>query len=79
VVGVPDAIEGESVWAFVLLEDGTEMTVREVLDHCRQELELYKIPSRVQFPVELPRSATGKPKKFKLREMALDHTKGEQP
>jgi acyl-CoA synthetase (AMP-forming)/AMP-acid ligase II len=72
VVGVPDALEGESVWAFVLLEEGAEMTVREVLDHCRLELEPYRIPSQVRFLDAFPRSATGKPQKFKLRERALN-------
>lgn len=75
VAGVPSAVEGESVWAFVLLEDGVEMTVREVLDYCRLELELYKIPSRVRFLDEFPRSATGKPQKFRLREMASSDAK----
>jgi len=78
VVGVPSALEGESVWAFVLLEDGAEMTPRQVLDYCRLELELAKIPSHVRFLDEFPRSATGKPQKFKLREMALRDTKGEE-
>ena len=71
VVGVPSAVEGESVWAFVLLKDGAEMTAREVLDYCRQELEPYKIPSQVRFMDEFPRSEAGKPQKFKLRETAL--------
>jgi len=48
-----------------------EMTAREVLDYCRQELEPYKIPSHVQFVDEFPRSTTGKPQKFRLRETAL--------
>jgi fatty-acyl-CoA synthase len=79
VVGVPSAVEGESVWAFVILEEGVEMTAREVLDYCRQELEPYKIPSRVQFVDEFPRSATGKPQKFKLREVALRDLKEGRP
>jgi fatty-acyl-CoA synthase len=79
VVGVPSAVEGESVWAFVILEGGVEMTTREVLDYCRLELEPYKIPSRVQFVDEFPRSATGKPQKFRLREMALRNMKEGRP
>jgi fatty-acyl-CoA synthase len=79
VVGVPSPVEGESVWAFVILEQGVEMTAREVLDHCRLELEPYKIPSRVRFVDEFPRSAAGKPQKFKLREMALRTEKKGRP
>ena len=71
VVGVPSNVGGESVWAFVLLEDGAEMTAQEVRDYCREALEAYKIPSRVCFVSDFPHSETGKPQKFKLREMAL--------
>jgi fatty-acyl-CoA synthase len=46
------------------------MTSQEVLDYCRAELEPYKIPSRVQFVADFPRSTSGKPQKFRLREMA---------
>lgn len=71
VVGVPSAVGEEQAWAFVLLEDGAEMTAREVLEYCRAALEAYKIPGRVSFVSDFPRSETGKPQKFKLREMAL--------
>jgi acyl-CoA synthetase (AMP-forming)/AMP-acid ligase II len=78
VVGVPSRVEGESVWAFVLLHEGEHMTAQEVKDHCRAELEPYKVPRRVRFVAELPRSETGKPQKFKLRELALaEPEKGE--
>jgi len=76
VVGVPSAVGGESVWAFVVPEGGAEMTAQEVLDYCRAALESYKIPGRVQFVTDFPRSETGKPLKFRLREMALHETKG---
>jgi fatty-acyl-CoA synthase len=67
VVGVPSAVGGESAWAFVILENGAEMTAQEILDYCRAELEPYKIPGHVQIVTEFPRSETGKPQKFKLR------------
>jgi len=67
VVGMPSAVGGESVWAFVILEDGAEMTSQDVLDYCRQELEAFKIPSQVRFVADFPRTETGKPKKFELR------------
>jgi fatty-acyl-CoA synthase/long-chain acyl-CoA synthetase len=76
VVGLPSAVGGESVCTFVLLEDGATMTSQEVLDYCRAELEVYNIPSRVCFVSEFPRSETGKPQKFKLREMALQEMEG---
>jgi fatty-acyl-CoA synthase/long-chain acyl-CoA synthetase len=79
VVGVPAPVGGEQVWAFVLLEDGAGLTPREVVAYCRQELEPYKIPSRVRILDAFPRSSTGKPQKFKLRETALGEREGEDP
>jgi fatty-acyl-CoA synthase/long-chain acyl-CoA synthetase len=76
VVGVPTPVGGESVWAFVRLKGGAAMTAREVLDHCRGRLEIYKIPSQVRFVSEIPEGEMGKIQKFKLREAALRETAG---
>lgn len=76
VVGIPAAVGGESVWAFIILADGGEMAAREVLNYCRAELEPYKVPSQVRFVTDFPRSATGKPQKFKLRKMAIQEMEG---
>jgi fatty-acyl-CoA synthase len=71
VFGVPARIGGERTWAFVILEEGAEMTTREVLDYCRIGIDAYKIPDRVRFVTDFPRAASGKPQKFNLREVAL--------
>jgi len=77
VVGVPQAIGEERVWAFIIPEtpdksaETTPLTVKEVLDYCRAELEAYKLPDQIRFVEDFPRSASGKPQKFKLRELAL--------
>jgi fatty-acyl-CoA synthase len=71
VVGVPSAVGGESVWAFVRLKHNVQMTVREVLDFCRGTLETYKIPSQVRFVPELPKAEMGKYQKYKLRAAAM--------
>ncbi len=71
VVGVPGALEEESVWAFICLEERAEMTAQEVLDYCRAGLEPFQIPSQVRFLPELPQGEPGKSQKFKLREIAL--------
>jgi len=71
VVGVPAPIGGERTWAFIILEEGAEMTAREVLRYCRAELVAHKIPDQVRFVADFPRAASGKPQKFILRDMAL--------
>jgi acyl-CoA synthetase (AMP-forming)/AMP-acid ligase II len=71
VIGMPAAVGGEEAWAYLLLEEGAEMTAREVVEYCRAALESFKIPSQVRFVADFPRSETGKPQKFRLREQAL--------
>ena len=74
VVGVPAPVGGESVWAFVRLEEGVELEERQVVDYCRAELEPFKVPSQVRLVADLPRTQTGKPRKVELREMAVGET-----
>ena len=76
VVGVPSSVGGETAWAFVLLEDGAEMTPQQVVEHCREALEPYKIPGHVRLVSDFPRAEGGKPQKYRLRQMALDEMKG---
>jgi fatty-acyl-CoA synthase len=71
VVGVPAVIGGERTWAFIVLEEGAEMTAKEVLRYCRAELEAHKVPDQVRFAPDFPRAASGKPQKFILRDIAL--------
>jgi acyl-CoA synthetase (AMP-forming)/AMP-acid ligase II len=67
VIGIPDGKWGELVTALVVT-DGSEVSAEEIITHCRDHLAGYKCPKRVEFLDELPRTATGKIQKFKLRE-----------
>ena len=67
VVGIPDAYQGESVKAFIVLRQGESMEPKELTDYCRQHLAAYKVPRHVEIRDELPRSATGKLLKRELR------------
>jgi fatty-acyl-CoA synthase len=67
VIGIPDQKWGELVTALVVT-DGTGITAEELIAHCRASLAGYKCPKRVEFAETLPRTATGKLQKFKLRE-----------
>jgi fatty-acyl-CoA synthase len=78
VVGVPAAVGGESVWAFVILEEGAEMTPHQVKSYCRKALQRYEVPSVVRFVQDFPRAQTGKPQKFKLRANAVEEMKGRE-
>ena len=67
VIGIPDEKWGELVTALVV-PDGSEVSAEELISHCRTSLAGYKCPKRVDFVDALPRTATGKLQKFKLRE-----------
>jgi len=66
VVGTPDEKWGEAVTAIVVT-DGSPLTADDLIAHCRASLAGYKCPKRVEFRESLPRTATGKLQKFKLR------------
>lgn len=67
VIGIPDDKWGESLLALVVT-DGSEVTAEQLITHCRGRLAGYKCPRRIEFVEALPRTATGKLQKFKLRE-----------
>jgi acyl-CoA synthetase (AMP-forming)/AMP-acid ligase II len=68
VIGVPDEKWGELVTALVVPAPGHEVTAEEIVAHCRGRVAGFKIPKRVEFRDAIPRTATGKIQKFKLRE-----------
>src|SRR5262245_13206774 len=67
VIGVPDEKWGETVKALVVLAPGASADERELIEHCRSRLAHYKCPTSVELRDALPRTATGKLQKFKLR------------
>ncbi len=66
VVGVPDEKWGEVPKAFIVPKAGTNPSTQDILDFCRLHLARFKIPKYVEFG-ELPKTATGKIRKYELR------------
>jgi long-chain acyl-CoA synthetase len=67
VIGVAHPELGEEVAAFVTLRPGAQAEPPELIAFCRERLAGYKYPRRVTVVSEMPRSATGKILKAKLR------------
>ena len=68
VVGVPDEARGHVVKAYVVTSG--EVSVGELQDFCKEQIAPYKYPRSIEFVGELPKTATGKLQRFRLREPA---------
>jgi long-chain acyl-CoA synthetase len=66
-IGVPDAFKGEVVKAFVVREDGADLTAEEVIAYCADHLVKYKLPVEIAFLDALPKTGAGKIAKKLLR------------
>jgi len=69
VVGKPDPVFGETVSAYIVSKSGT-LTAQDLVEHCREHLADYKIPSDIIFMRELPKGPTGKILHHELRKLA---------
>jgi acyl-CoA synthetase (AMP-forming)/AMP-acid ligase II len=68
IIGVPDDKWGETIKALIVRRPGQEATEADLVAHCRSRLAHFKCPTSVEFRDALPRTATGKLQKFRLRE-----------
>ncbi len=60
VVGIPQELRGEFIKAYVVLKEGETAASADLLEHCRKELAKFKVPKRVEFRKELPKTIVGK-------------------
>jgi acyl-CoA synthetase (AMP-forming)/AMP-acid ligase II len=68
VIGVPDEKWGETIKALVVLRGEAKATEAELVAFCRARLAHFKCPTSLELREALPRTATGKLQKFRLRE-----------
>jgi fatty-acyl-CoA synthase len=68
VIGVPDEKWGETIKAIVVRASGSEVSEAELIAHCKAKAAGYKAPTSIEFVEAIPRTATGKVQKFKLRD-----------
>lgn len=67
VVGVPDERKGETVKAYVVTQPDATVSPEDIKQYCLENLAEYKHPREVKFVDALPRTASGKVQKFRLR------------
>lgn len=76
-VGVPDEYRGETVVAYVVPRAGEELTEEEIITYCRENLAAYKIPRKIVFIEELPKSTIGKILRREMRARAAEEAGGQ--
>jgi long-chain acyl-CoA synthetase len=69
VIGASSKVREEVVKAFVVVEEGEELTKGEIVRFCRDKLSKFKIPKQVEFVEELPKSAMGKVLRRMLKDL----------
>jgi fatty-acyl-CoA synthase len=67
VIAIPDDRWGEVPKAFVVPKPGLTPTAEEIIQFCRERMAHFKCPKAVEFG-DLPKTSTGKIKKFELRD-----------
>jgi len=74
IVALPDARQGESVKAVVVLKPGAVLSEAQLIAWCREHMAVYKAPRHVEFRAVLPKSNTGK---VLWREIQAEQTQAE--
>jgi long-chain acyl-CoA synthetase len=69
VVGIPDGQTGETVKAVIVKKD-PDLSEEDILAYCREQMTPYKVPRRIEFRDELPKTVVGKILRRELRDNA---------
>jgi acyl-CoA synthetase (AMP-forming)/AMP-acid ligase II len=75
-IGVEDEDFGQRLRAFVVLDQGKQVSDEDLKDHVKVNLARYKVPREIVFLDELPRNATGKVLKRELKQLEPDEASG---
>lgn len=71
-IGFPSEKWGEAVGAVIVVKDGETIDENQLKDFCREKLAGYKIPRQFEYVEALPRNASGKILKYRLREVLVE-------
>ena len=72
VIGIPDAFMGEEMAAVIRLKPDEQLTEEALRDYCRANISRHKVPKYFQFVTAYPLTASGKIKKFELRQQLIE-------
>ena len=70
VIGVPDALRGQIVKAYVVVRGGHSPSVEDLQTHMQTRLARHEYPRALEFVAELPKTPAGKINRKALRDRA---------
>ncbi len=59
-IGIPHPTRGEAIKVFVVMKEGKTATQEELIAYCGERLAKYKLPTKIEFRDELPKTNVGK-------------------
>lgn len=72
IIGIPDTTGwGEKVTAVIVTKSNRKVELEDIRNFCRNKIAGYKIPKQIEIVDEIPRNASGKILKMKLRDKFL--------
>jgi crotonobetaine/carnitine-CoA ligase len=76
IIGIPSELSDEEIKAYIVPRPGEIILPEEIWGWCEERLARFKIPRYLEFRESLPKTATHRVEKFRLREEKEDLTKG---
>ena len=70
-IGIPDEILGQVIKVFIVPCQENDLEKRTIMAHCKKNLAIYKMPKHIEFVTELPKTASGKIKRYLLQEQEI--------
>ena len=78
VAGINDPYRGETLKAYIVLNEGETTTPEEIIEFCKTNLAAYKVPKLIEFREELPKTMIGKVLRRMLRDEEEKKTQDKQ-
>jgi crotonobetaine/carnitine-CoA ligase len=72
VIGLPDSMMDESIFAVVVLNTNEQVTADELIDFCSGKLSKFRVPSQIVFDSNLPKTSVGKIQKHLIRQALIN-------
>ncbi|MFC1664928.1 class I adenylate-forming enzyme family protein [Pseudomonadota bacterium] len=72
VIGLPDELRDEQIVAVVVLNEDCQLSEQELIDFCASKLASFRVPNRIVFQDQLPRTSVGKIQKNLIRNQLIE-------